>query len=34
MTLQFGAIPLPPGAARWFEEQEIDLPAKLKVTNG
>ena len=30
MTLQFGTIPLHPGAARWFEEQGIDLPAKLK----
>lgn len=30
MTVQFGTIPLHPGAARWFEEQGIDLPAKLK----
>jgi len=30
MTLQFGTIPLHPGAARWFEEQGIELPAKLK----
>ena len=30
MTLQFGTIPLHPGAAKWFEEQGIDLPAKLK----
>lgn len=30
ITLQFGTIPLHPGAARWFEEQGIDLPAKLK----
>lgn len=30
MTLQFGTIPLHPGAARWFQEQGIDLPAKLK----
>lgn len=32
ITLQFGTIPLHPGAARWFEEQGIDLPAKLKPT--
>ncbi|KAA0916859.1 TAXI family TRAP transporter solute-binding subunit [Aquicoccus porphyridii] len=31
MTVQFGTIPLHPGAARWFEEQGIDLPAKLKL---
>lgn len=30
ITLQFGTIPLHPGAARWFKEQGIDLPAKLK----
>lgn len=30
MTLQFGTIPLHPGAAKWFEEQGIELPAKLK----
>ena len=29
MTLQFGTIPLHPGAARWFKEQGIELPAKL-----
>lgn len=29
MTLQFGTIPLHPGAVRWFKEQGIDLPAKL-----
>lgn len=29
MTLQFGTIPLHPGAARWFQEQGIELPAKL-----
>lgn len=34
MTLQFGTIPLHPGAARWFEEQGIELPAKLKPVNG
>jgi TRAP transporter TAXI family solute receptor len=32
MTLQFGTIPLHPGAARWFEEQGITLPAKLQPT--
>lgn len=30
MTLQFGTIPLHPGAARWFKEQGIELPAKLQ----
>ena len=30
ITLQFGTIPLHPGAAKWFEEQGIELPAKLK----
>ncbi|WP_422026632.1 TAXI family TRAP transporter solute-binding subunit [Roseovarius sp.] len=30
MTLQFGTIPLHPGAAKWFAEQGIELPAKLK----
>ncbi|MGR3600458.1 MAG: TAXI family TRAP transporter solute-binding subunit [Heliomarina sp.] len=30
ITVQFGTIPLHPGAARWFEEQGIELPAKLK----
>lgn len=30
ITLQFGTVPLHPGAARWFEEQGIELPAKLK----
>ena len=29
MTIQLGTIPLHPGAARWFKEQGIDLPAKL-----
>ncbi|WP_198133755.1 TAXI family TRAP transporter solute-binding subunit [Roseobacter sp. GAI101] len=29
MTVQFGTVPLHPGAARWFEEQGIELPAKL-----
>lgn len=32
MTVQFGTIPLHPGAAKWFEEQGIELPAKLKPT--
>lgn len=30
ITLQFGTVPLHPGAARWFQEQGIDLPEKLK----
>jgi len=30
MTVQFGTIPLHPGAARWFAEQGIDLPDALK----
>lgn len=30
ITVQFGTIPLHPGAARWFEEQGIALPAKLQ----
>ncbi|MET4129773.1 TAXI family TRAP transporter solute-binding subunit [Roseovarius sp. MBR-6] len=30
ITLQFGTVPLHPGAARWFTEQGIDLPAKLQ----
>jgi TRAP transporter TAXI family solute receptor len=34
MTLQFGTIPLHAGAARWFEEQGIELPAKLMPTGG
>ncbi|MGO4915853.1 TAXI family TRAP transporter solute-binding subunit [Pseudogemmobacter sp. W21_MBD1_M6] len=34
MTLQFGTIPLHPGAARWFKEQGIDLPTKLQPDNG
>lgn len=29
-TLQFGTIPLHPGAARWFAEQGIEVPAKLQ----
>lgn len=33
ITLQYGTIPLHPGAARWFKEQGIDLPAKLKPAN-
>ena len=32
ITMQFGTIPLHPGAVRWFEEQGIELPAKLKPT--
>ena len=30
MTLDYGTVPLHPGAARWFEEQGMDIPAKLK----
>jgi TRAP transporter TAXI family solute receptor len=34
MTLQFGTIQLHPGAARWFQEQGIELPAKLMPADG
>ncbi|CRK76753.1 TRAP transporter solute receptor, TAXI family [Nereida ignava] len=34
MTLQFGTIPLHPGAARWFEEQGIDIPDNLMPSDG
>lgn len=34
MTLQFGTIPLHSGAARWFKEQGIELPAKLQPADG
>ncbi|RNF35003.1 TAXI family TRAP transporter solute-binding subunit [Paracoccus methylarcula] len=30
LTLTYGTIPLHPGAARWFEEQGIDLPETLR----
>lgn len=30
MTLDYGTIPLHPGAARWFEEQGLKIPAKLQ----
>ncbi|MFS4436604.1 TAXI family TRAP transporter solute-binding subunit [Paracoccaceae bacterium GXU_MW_L88] len=30
MTLEYGTIPLHPGAARWFEENGFDLPEKLQ----
>jgi len=30
MTVQFGTFPLHPGAARWFDEQGIELPDALK----
>jgi len=30
MTLDYGTVPLHPGAARWFEEQGMEIPAKLK----
>lgn len=32
MTLDYGSIPLHPGAARWFEEQGIEIPAKGRMT--
>ncbi|TYC64159.1 TAXI family TRAP transporter solute-binding subunit [Rhodobacterales bacterium] len=30
MTLDYGTVPLHPGAARWFEENGYDIPAKLE----
>lgn len=30
MTLTYGTVPLHPGAARWFAEQGIEVPAHLK----
>ncbi|GGG66580.1 C4-dicarboxylate ABC transporter substrate-binding protein [Salipiger pallidus] len=30
MTLDYGTIPLHPGAARWFEDNGYDLPEKLQ----
>ncbi|MDE4176275.1 TAXI family TRAP transporter solute-binding subunit [Phaeobacter sp. PT47_59] len=33
MTLDYGTIPLHPGAARWFEENGHTLPEKLKPGN-
>ena len=30
MTLEFGTIPLHPGAARWFEENGYTIPEKLR----
>jgi len=30
MTLDYGTIPLHPGAARWFEENGHDIPEKLQ----
>jgi TRAP transporter TAXI family solute receptor len=33
LTLQYGTVPLHPGAARWFEENGYELPAKLKPAN-
>lgn len=30
LTLQYGTIPLHPGAARWFEEAGHDIPEKLQ----
>jgi hypothetical protein len=29
LTLTYGTIPLHPGAARWFREQGIEIPARL-----
>ena len=29
LTLQYGTVPLHPGAARWFKENGYDIPAKL-----
>lgn len=30
MTLEFGTIPLHPGAARWLEENGNTIPEKLQ----
>ncbi|MCT7376629.1 TAXI family TRAP transporter solute-binding subunit [Chelativorans salis] len=30
MTLDYGTIPLHPGAARWFQEEGLEIPAKLQ----
>ena len=30
MTIDYGTIPLHPGAARWFEENGYDIPEKLQ----
>lgn len=30
MTLEYATVPLHPGALRWFEEQGIDVPDRLK----
>ena len=30
MTLDYGTVPLHPGAARWFEEQGLEIPVKLQ----
>jgi TRAP transporter TAXI family solute receptor len=30
LTLQYGTVPLHPGAARWFEENGYDLPESLR----
>lgn len=33
ITLDFGTVPLHPGALRWFEEQGMDVPNRLKPSN-
>ena len=30
LTVQYGTVPLHPGAARWFEENGYDLPESLR----
>lgn len=32
LTLQYATIPLHPGAARWYREQGIEIPARLQPT--
>ncbi len=32
LTLQYATIPLHPGAARWYREQGIEVPARLQPT--
>lgn len=33
LTLQYATIPLHPGAAKWYREQGIDIPARLQPKN-
>ena len=33
LTLQYATIPLHPGAARWYREQGIEIPARLQPAN-